>query len=220
MNPFISGYKKIYLSSATLAVVLQGFVLNNISILPANIPFANIIEQLLKSTTIYLCLQKALIVLYEKYLWKILHKQYNISGSWYHTFRDNNDENYCRIGKTEIRQSINEINISGVNVNNDFDFRKLSQWKSTSVSLDATGEIIFSYTNTRVGKYTDKDDALNKKDGVMHVRIERNKFGVPYQIIGMYHDSIPSIHRGDVVWRRKEDWSDEFEKANGNRKGK
>lgn len=59
MNPFISGYKKIYLSSATLAVVLQGFILNNISILPANIPFANIIEQLLKSTTIYLLLMSA-----------------------------------------------------------------------------------------------------------------------------------------------------------------
>lgn len=211
MNPFQVWYKRIMIASVVIAITLQSIIYNEVLVELANEKneVSLLLVDILSASTLYVSIQKIFIFAYEKFVWKIFLKRYNISGTWYHEFRDNSESEYRRIGKTEIFQDVNNIYISGYNLNQDFEIRKLSMWKSKACYIDEHGCITFAYVNSRAG--INENDKVYNKGGYAEVEIKCDKHKNPIKIIGIYQDSYPACHRGSAIWVKNVDWKSQID---------
>ncbi len=209
MSPFVKWYARACNFSALIAITVQSFVVKNITAwqlpnwLNHAIPF-------LAATTAYILLYELLISFYERRGWKLILKEYNISGNWYHEYRSPADESYIRRGVTYIKQDVWNISLNGLNY--DIDFNPLSKtvWNSTSVTLENEDRLVIAYEARRTDKRNPTDTNI-QKEGILTVTIIRDKKNYIVKMTGIFQDAWPSKRRGSITWCRNRDWSQEIE---------
>ena len=208
MKPFLSWYPRISLTSALVAITVQGFALKYFMPLLSNMSYGYLLSFLGTSAT-YIVIYRLLVKGYEVYGWKLLLRKFDISGKWYHELVSKQDPNYRRLGFTVIVQNVFEFHLNAVNYNSDFSNINRTMWKSLATSIDERGNIAITYEADRAA--ATPEDKLFAKEGIMYALIE-HKDGKPYRIVGEFMDAFPSEKRGAVTWMRDAPWKDNLEK--------
>lgn len=209
MEPFSKWYIRIQFTSALIAITLQSIIIKNI--IPSN-NLPSFIYIVLAASSTYYLLYRSFVFIYEKWAWKWLLKDYNISGTWYHEFRCASEPNYCRRGLTIIRQKAIGIRVNAVNYNQDFDIVFRTLWNDTSVTINETGRLVISYV-AHVYTYhiPPSDKKPPEKTGVIYLTIIHDKNNKPIRLDGIFHDSSPPFRRGTVTWWKNVEWKDRVE---------
>lgn len=205
MKLFLSTYFKISGLCVFIMLFIESFILKCLfkmgyeSVLPA------FFVAVLSGTGIYFALYKLSCWIYQEYLWHYLFRSLDLHGTWYHEIRCQENPDYLRRGRTSIVQSFNEIQITGVNYNPDFEVSSRSIWYGTLVNINDNGQLVFTYHTTRAGK-----DKPQDKTGQMSVVICLEPGKKPHRLEGVFRDSYPSELRGAITWERQASWQDSF----------
>ena len=213
LKPFTHSYLIISTCSALAALVAQAFFLKLLLDFDAgSTQFVLFLIAVLTGTAVYFGLYKIITQLFRVWGWKMLLRRFDIHGTWYHEFRG--PGGYHRRGRTQITQGVFTLNFLGANYDISFDQSSRSLWESHAVTLDNTGQLIFSYSVTRARRGTiEGDDALDKK-GLMVVHLCRYSGQRPHKMIGTFEDSSPTKLRGAITWLREPpEWAQNLEEA-------
>jgi hypothetical protein len=204
-------YSWISGTSAILAITVQSLVFKWLNTKGLLVSTSQIID-LVTASILYILLYKGIILLYETYGWKMIHRNINIEGIWYHEFVSKAKPSYVRRGRSVIKQDFFSIEIKAQNYNIDFDPSTRTLWQSVALDIDDNGCIKLAFRADRAGSGI--PDPLWTKDGLMWLQLDPNKKNTAtYRIIGDYADCYPSDYRGAVTFMRRPDWADSYDQA-------
>jgi len=227
MDIFSRKYKWAQLRCAMAAIVLQA-ILWQIFLPLSKYDWWGVIFYILATTVvIYKFFYCSLVCLYEKKAWKwyFVLRKYDISGVWYHEFRDFQDKNYVRIGKTIIEQDALKLHINATNYDEDFDVSKRTIWNNTSSYIGENNKLIISYEahvstyQSREEKNTLEEESIQKeknflspeKTGLMYIQIPSIGQEKATVLQGTFHDSCPPFRRGTITLWRDATWKIKIE---------
>ena len=156
---------------------------------------------LLGATALYVFAHKLLMWIYQTWAWRFFFRSLYIGGEWFHYIESAADPNYRRYGHTQVRQTLFEIQLTGINYGPEFDRCTRSLWRSAAVSMDNKGLLVFTYATTRAGTSEPQE-----KTGLMYAQLHGKPGRAPDRIEGVYQDASPSQLRGSITWQRKVSW--------------
>ncbi|WP_417917097.1 hypothetical protein [Candidatus Electronema sp. JC] len=210
MRPFVKWYARACNFSALFAITVQSFTIKNLTALQLPKWLAYAIP-FLAATTTYMLLYNLLIWFYERKGWKLLLKEYNISGKWYHEYRSPADASYIRRGITNISQGVWHISFNGKNYDVDLNPLSRTMWKSTAVTLEDDGRLVIAYEARRSDQRNPVDTSV-QKEGILTVTIDRDEKNYAVTMTGIFQDAWPSKRRGTITWWKNTDWSQEIDR--------
>ena len=158
--------------------------------------------------------------------WREEHKEFDISGSWYHVHLSDDDESYIRVGTIKIEQDFTPNNykdliMEGYNFNVDYysasentlHENKMKSSKFTGeYTLKENGEIFGIFNSKRMfsSKFNNLEVQKGVKRGIHDFSLITDFDGYTNCIEGEFHDEAPSPKSGRIFLFRSVDDRNNF----------